>query len=126
MIFDGARVPGRRVLRLCFFAAVLVLIAATLAPFDPQVPHVSDKSEHLFTFFALSLLGLLAWGRRYALLLIVALSALGGTIELLQATSLVGRDAQLSDWVADLVGTTIGFFLGSLLAALRAIVHGES
>ncbi len=99
--------------RPAFFIALVVLLVFALAPVDLPVQRFSDKAQHLAGFFTLACLGLAAWGRRSALMLGLALAALGGAIEIVQSTPLIGRDAEVMDWVADVAGI--------LLALLPAV-----
>jgi VanZ family protein len=92
--------------RLLFGAAVLVIAYGCFAPAsvgaDSFIPW--DKAAHFIAFYGLEFLGLFAFplGPRWRLALM--LSAAGALIELIQATPLVGRDADVFDWVADSLG----------------------
>ena len=84
-----------------------------------------DKLEHGLAYFVTSLLLLLVavWrpGRgdgpfaRWGLWVPVSLIAAGGAIELLQ--SHLGRDAQMGDWIAEIVAVALAW---GTIAALRA------
>ena len=90
--------------RAAFWAAVLLLLALALAPIDVGGRVLPDKIQHLLGFYTLTVLGLAAWGRPSAARLAMGLLVLGGAIELLQATPLIGRDGEFLDWFADLLG----------------------
>ena len=88
--------------------ALLVLLVMTLAPLQLHGRFfLNDKAQHLLGFLVLTALGLLAWGTGSTIKLVIGLAALGGAIEVLQETSLVGRDAELMDWLADVAGILI-------------------
>ena len=104
---------SRRAARICFCIALICVLLATLLPIDIPVKFLGDKAQHLLSFFLLASIGVAAWGRRHVFLLCFALALTGGMIELLQATPLIGRDAEFLDWLADLVG--IGIVLVAVL-----------
>jgi VanZ family protein len=92
----------------------------------PQPPHeISDllgwdKAQHFVAYFGLSLMAVLGWSGRRALLLFLAVIALGGTLEILQA--MVGRDAEWGDMLANTLGAAVGTLLAlGLLAAARLV-----
>jgi hypothetical protein len=62
-----------------------------------------DKAEHFSAFYALTILALFAFPARSWIVIGLALAALGGMIELIQALPLVGRDCDIRDWAADLI-----------------------
>jgi hypothetical protein len=122
----------RTVFTVCFWAYGLVLMIATHAPaknvefmvraadyglFDP------DKILHIAAYGVLGLFAALAYGGRWkttttaAVVLFVLLAAWGTVDELSQP--LFGRFADSSDWIADLIGGTIGLATG--LAASRRL-----
>jgi VanZ family protein len=74
-----------------------------LLPHPPHTPldRYSDKFAHMLAFAVLAALALAGWPRVRSWRLIVALSAFGALIEVLQAIPVLHRDSQASDWVAD-------------------------
>jgi hypothetical protein len=60
-----------------------------------------DKAEHFIAFYALTGLGVAAFPRRPLWVVAVSLSALGALIEFVQGLSIVHRDRDFWDWVAD-------------------------
>jgi VanZ family protein len=81
----------------------------------PPGEFASDRELHAIAYFVNTLAILLAviWrpGRRagrpdgWVFLIAAGMAILGGVVEVLQAG--VGRDAQLPDWVADIIGIAL-------------------
>ena len=94
------------------------LTVAMLWPLEapPPAPEGSDKLVHLVTFAALAF-PLARTGRFGLLPVFVGASAFGGAIELIQPS--FNRSADVSDWVADVVGVVLGIGLGLLYRRLR-------
>ena len=114
------RPSPRRIARILFLLAALAISILSLLP-QRDLPKVgvSDKVEHLVSYFVLAILGSLAFrGWRSLLLLFVALCAMGGLIELLQAFS-PGRSPDVIDALADGAGAAAGVLIGAGLALLR-------
>jgi len=97
-----------------FWLAVVVTLYLTLRPITVMTT-VSDKTQHLVTFGVLTAWAALAYPRARLVPLGLALSGLGGMIELLQP--ITGRSDDILDWLADSVGVLIG--LGVALASRR-------
>ena len=95
-----------------------VLTVAMLWPLEapPPAPEGSDKIVHLVAFAALAF-PLARTGRFGLLPVFVGASAFGGAIELIQPS--FNRSADVNDWVADIVGVTLGIGLGLLYRLLR-------
>lgn len=110
----------RRVMRVLFlFVAVLVTVFSLLPQRDLPKVGVSDKIEHIVSYFVLAILGSLAVrSRRNLLTLFVLLCAMGGIIELLQAFS-PGRSPDIVDALADGAGAAAGTLVGFALGFLR-------
>ena len=81
-------------------AAVALWVALSPAGALAEV-NVSDKVLLFAAFAALSLIAVVAWGRRRPLLLGTLLSGFGALIEVLQGLPLFHRDASVADWAAD-------------------------
>ena len=98
----------------CFWPALLVVTWGELTPHVPDAISELlswDKAQHFIAYFGLTGLAMLVWGgRRPALLLLAAMLAVGGGLEILQ--SFVGRDAEWSDMAAN----TLGALTGAVLA----------
>ena len=97
---------------------ILILTLAMLWPLDqpPIAPDGSDKLVHLIAFAALAF-PLARTGRIGLLSVFICASAFGGVIELLQPS--FNRDADVNDWVADVVGVVLGIGCGLIYRHLR-------
>ena len=116
----GTGVPREmrlRAIRLVAWVVSGVILVLTLSPTNPTPPvsvaHV-DKLMHALAFFMWAALVTAGWRWPGWLVLIVA-AGFGGVIELVQP--LTGRDAELADLGADMVGAAAGFWLGLRLRA---------
>ena len=90
----------------------------------------ADKLEHLAAFAGLNLLLLAVWSSRRSLgvwqfVQAVAVLGLYGAFDEISQIP-VGRDCELLDWVADLVGALIGAVTFNVLAALVRRVRRTS
>ena len=96
----------------------LTLTVAMLWPLEapPPAPEGSDKLVHFIAFAALAF-PLARTGRFGLLPVLIGASAFGGAIELIQPS--FNRNADLNDWVADVVGVILGIGLGLLYRRLR-------
>jgi VanZ family protein len=107
----------RLAVRLAFFGCLAGVLFVALNPHPFQaVAITNDKGQHFIAFLVLSGLGKLAWPS-VVWGVAIALVAVGGTIEVLQGTPLIGRDMSFLDWVADSVGVVVGSL--AVGAALR-------
>ena len=96
--------------RWAFAAGLVLVMALSLAP--PQLPLPTtgwDKANHALAFAILAVLGLASYPRRMTLVLL-ALLAYGGLIEVLQGLTPY-RTAEWLDLGADSVGLAIGSML---------------
>ncbi|MER8370151.1 hypothetical protein [Mesorhizobium sp. M1378] len=102
-----------------FFATLIAVLVLALLPvlrlkelgFDIGFHY--DKLNHGVAFAALMLIGSLSWPER-KISLMVFLALVGAAIEILQGTTLIGRDLDGLDWAADCVG------IGCALVAIGA------
>jgi VanZ family protein len=125
MFFHGIFLPWiRRIGAVLFWPAAAVVIWGELTPHPPELsgPLMWDKLDHFIAYFGLALLSTLAWGRRRSLVwLFLGLVALGGGLEILQ--TLVGRDGEWGDFLANDLGILTGLILAAAyLAAPRRLV----
>jgi len=106
-----AGLPRR--LRLALYAlAALILTYMALAPTQdvPGSDLVWDKAEHGSAWTVLTLAGLaLSTKRRWAIGVFAI--AFGAVIEVLQAVMPFGRDGNVADWIADIVGVAAAYLL---------------
>lgn len=99
-----------------WFTLLLVAILSLSPPAYLPSPVFSlwDKAQHAAAFAALAFLGLQAHTSRVRWQLVIALLALGGAIELAQAST-GWRYGEWLDWMADAVGIAIGMGTSRLL-----------
>ena len=114
---------GRRRISLKVLLLVGFWLSAFIATHLPRVPRaiprVSDKTLHFVAFAVLG--GLLSWvlqGRvtglaRHAVSVLLIIAVYGAVDELLQIP--VGRHCDVWDWIADLLGATVGLGVFHLL-----------
>ena len=99
--------------RIAFVITLIVVLVLALLPvprleeFGIDVGFHYDKLNHASAFAVLTFLGSLAWPER-KVRLIVFLALVGAAIEILQGTTLIERDLDVFDWVADCVGMAFG------------------
>lgn len=104
-------------LTLAFWAALASTFVGALLP-STYVAHISrwDKLEHFLAFVVLTTLGSVAFPRRSAISIAAALSLFGALIELAQGLPMIGRDADVFDWLADTLAIAATF---AIIAAVR-------
>jgi len=108
--------PGAAAWRWLLALAMLALLVLSVAPSSiaSALPSTGwDKGNHVLGFAVLGLLGQWAWPGRTAIVL-TALLAYGGLIELLQSFT-PDRVAEAADLLADWVGLLLGAGLAFLL-----------
>jgi hypothetical protein len=100
--------------RGAFAVAVLVSLAVLFAPASdvPSAPAGVDKLVHASLFAALALTGRWAGAARAVLAPVLVLYA--ALSEVVQG--LIGRDAAVGDWIADVVGLLLGLLVWQLVA----------
>jgi VanZ family protein len=108
----------RMAVRGVFFAAAGFALVMALLPKPPALPlDPGDKVMHMLAFATLGALAALGWHRTPLLWLFGALAAFGGFIEIAQAIPMLHRDAQWSDWFADMAAALVA--LAVVRTALR-------
>ena len=91
-----------RLAKLTFFAALLFTLYSAVIPPQMAVQLVPwDKAEHFIAFYALTGLAAAAFPTVRLAWIVVLLSGFGALIEFVQGLSLVHRDRDVWDWVAD-------------------------
>jgi hypothetical protein len=100
-----------------FAVVVLVSLAVLFAPPSdvPASPPGVDKLVHGALFAALALSG--RWAGIRGAVLGVLLTGYGAVSELVQ--ELIGRDAAIGDWVADVLGLLLGLLMWQLVTRHR-------
>jgi VanZ family protein len=109
-----ARLP--LALRLAIYGfAVVVLLFLTLAPSnDLPTVNVWDKAEHAIAWLVLAGLGLLLFPRHAVRIALFSLGV-GVLVEILQATPMIARDADIRDVLADSAGIAAALVVGRLV-----------
>lgn len=104
------------------FAVTLIftLVAAFLPAADAPTLGGSDKLNHIAAFVTLSLLAAWAWPRIRPWRIALAMSAVGGLIEVVQAIPYIARDAEWADWYADTFAAVVAL---AIVAAVRRVRH---
>lgn len=105
---------------LAMALAAWLLIAPDVGP-PPLFPY-QDKVFHLICFGGLTGPAVLALPRRYAPFWLAHMIALGGGIEIVQTLSRKGRQGDVTDFLADLVGIALAFVIARML---RRVAEGE-
>ena len=109
-------------LRPLFWLLIVFALVMALLPKPPQLPidQFGDKFAHMLAFAILAGVANLAWQNRSRWTIALLLSAFGAAIELLQAISVLHRDSDIRDWVADSIAIVAATVVARLLLALRA------
>jgi hypothetical protein len=95
--------------------AAWVLMAPDLG-LPPAFPY-QDKVYHFICFGALTGPAVLALPRRYQPFWLAHIVALGGGVEIVQGMAGEGRSADVTDFLADLVGIAVAFAIARLIRA---------
>ena len=111
-----------QLLRPLFWLLMAFALVMALLPKPPQLPidRFGDKFEHMLAFAVLIGVANLAWQNSSRWIIALRLSAFGAAIELLQTISILHRDSDIRDWVADTIAILVATVLARLLLALRA------
>jgi VanZ family protein len=104
---NGRRSSAFRIATLIWSAIICVLAFRPSTPVEAGLPW--DKLHHAAAFLLLTFLAGRGWTRLGWPGLALLTLAAGIGIELVQGLPAVGRDADVWDVVADMVGTAIGF-----------------
>jgi hypothetical protein len=93
-----------RLAQAVFFAALIFTCYSAVIPPARALQLVPwDKAEHFIAFYTLTGLGVAAFPRRRLWVIGILLSGLGALIEFAQGLSIVHRDRDFWDWVADTI-----------------------
>ncbi len=91
-----------RLAQCAFFAALLFTFYSAVIPPRQAVQLVPwDKAEHFIAFYTLTGLAVAAFPRHRLVIIAALLSGFGALIEFVQGLSIVHRDRDFWDWVAD-------------------------
>ncbi len=109
------------ILRLLFWLLLGFILAISLMPAeDAPTVFADDKLNHILAFFTLSLMARLLWPRMNLAVLFIMLTLFGGGIELLQLTMGFGREADWTDFAADIVAIGLGMLAGNALGSFKS------
>lgn len=110
----------RSSLRLLFWLTALFAFVMAVLPHPPLLVPVWDKLQHFGAFASLMAVAMLAYPRVRSIKLALALCSFGALIELVQGLPMVHRDADVHDWVADLLAIFVVLVLAQLWKPMRA------
>jgi len=98
-----------KIVQALFFAALIVVVAATVAPAPvyPFVWTIHDKILHFVAYFGLGLIGGIGWPERRSALL-VSMPLFGMALECIQGLMIVGRSFDWLDGLANAIGLFVG------------------
>jgi hypothetical protein len=109
--------------RIAFFAALaFTFYSAVIPPQHALQLAPWDKAEHFIAFYGLTGLAVAAFPRRNLFATAALLSSFGALIELVQGLSIVHRDRDFWDWVADTIAI-VAALAPMLLVWWRAAVR---
>ena len=104
-----------------FWPGVLLIVWGELTPNPPDLSSVLgwDKAQHFVAYFGLASMATMALGlNRRLVWAILGVILLGGALEILQGYT--GRDPDIFDFIANLVGALCGTAVGAMCwVALR-------
>jgi VanZ family protein len=105
--------PYRKMRIAAFWVAVTVAYVFAVMPGEdaPSLHVGGDKTDHMAAFFTLAVLARLAYPAAARTATVLGLAAFGAWIEISQGMSFIGRDADIWDWVADMVALLVGLAL---------------
>lgn len=104
-----------RLLKITTAVVITAILALALYPTVIDPLGMGNTANHVVAFMTIAFLARLAWPRLRVSALALSIVGFGGLIEVLQWASDIGRQAQIGDWLADLLATLIGLLLGSAL-----------
>ena len=95
--------------RLALFACGLLAFVMAVLRHPPLLPgQPMDKIQHMLGFGVLGILAATGYRKVHLVYLFIALTALGGLIELVQAIPALHRDSDWLDLVADMAASLTG------------------
>ena len=120
MKIEIAATPGLR--WLCALTALAMVVQVwfiTPPGYAPKLEELLwDKTVHFCYFGTMAFLAWIAAGKRGPLWIWLAVSAIGGVDEILQAYT-PGRDSDIHDWYADTLGSGLAMLLSYFLLTSR-------
>jgi hypothetical protein len=115
-----------RLAQVAFFAALIFTFYSAVIPPRQALQLVPwDKAEHFLAFYALTGLAVAGFPRRNLFVIAALLSAFGAFIEFVQGLSIVHRDRDFWDWVADTVAISMALAPMILVWWRRVVRSGQ-
>jgi hypothetical protein len=115
-----------RLAQVAFYGALLfTFYSAVIPPAQALQLAPWDKAEHFIAFYALTGLAVAAFPRRRLLVIAVLLSVFGALIEFVQGLSVVHRDRDFWDWVADTIAIASALAPMLLVWWRRLVASGQ-
>lgn len=108
------------VLRLAFWAAAAFAFVMATLPRPPIELFSSDKGQHMAAFFVITLLGCVAYRGLSRVWLMLGMIAFGAAIELAQMLPQLHRDAEWSDWLADILAILVALAVARVFDRLTS------
>jgi VanZ family protein len=109
-----------RLFRMLFWAALVFAFVMASLPQPPAVPgDPGDKILHVLAFLVLAGLAVFAYPRLPLLVVFIGLALLGAAVEAVQAIPMLGREASVMDWLADVAAAAVVLLAVSVTRFLR-------
>ena len=117
----------QRYSRIAFVAAAIFAFVMAVIPHPPPVPgHPNDVIQHFVTFAVLAILSGYGFRNCSAVKLLVALSAFGAVIEILQAIPMLHRDSDIGDLGIDLAATLLALVITRYLIKRTTMARNDN
>lgn len=109
-----------------FGLAIVVTTVMLLIPSYavPKAFDFYDKAQHALVFMSLTVVGLMAFPSRLKAVCF-GLFMYGGVMEVLQSLLTTTRHGDIVDWVADVIGSVLGFSVYWVLIKFRKNVFNK-
>lgn len=115
-----------RLAQVAFFGALVFTFYSAVVPPAQAIQLAPwDKAEHFMAFYCLTGLAVAAFPRRRLLVIAVLLSGFGALIEFVQGLSVVHRDRDFWDWVADTIAIASALAPMLLVWWRRLVASGQ-
>jgi hypothetical protein len=115
-----------RLAQVAFFGALMFTFYSAVIPPAQAVQLAPwDKAEHFIVFYSLTYLAVAAFPRGRLLVIALLLSGFGALIEFVQGLSVVHRDRDLWDWVADTIAIASALAPMLLVWWRRVVASGQ-